>query len=253
MALESASFISGLVSANPPGTDAISQGDDHLRLIKTVLKASLPNADAAINGIHTKATAPSSTSAGQLWFDTTDNLVKIRNEADDGWIILLASEGGRLLKVTHDIEATSSTFRSDTYVDTGWSITHTALSTSSTLYVHVDGMNDVFSAWDESGSWRFSDHQYTYIRLANTSGTLIVGTTDNIQVGDVKADGHSGLTASAEHGFGFSHTWKVVSGNRPTPDSGTTYTFDIWSKQPEAAAGGTTFVNGTMVVWEVEE
>jgi len=33
MALESASFISGLVSANPPGTDAISQGDDHLRLI----------------------------------------------------------------------------------------------------------------------------------------------------------------------------------------------------------------------------
>ena len=73
MALESASFISGLVSANPPGTDAISQGDDHLRLIKTVLKASLPNADAAINGIHTKATAPSSTSAGLLWFDTTLN------------------------------------------------------------------------------------------------------------------------------------------------------------------------------------
>ena len=75
MALESASFISGLVSANPPGTDAISQGDDHLRLIKTVLKASLPNADAALNGIHTKATAPSSTSAGQLWFDTTANIL----------------------------------------------------------------------------------------------------------------------------------------------------------------------------------
>jgi len=83
MALESASFISGLVSANPPGTDAISQGDDHLRLIKTVLKASLPNADEAINGIHTKATEPSSTSAGLIWFDTTDKLIKIRNEAND--------------------------------------------------------------------------------------------------------------------------------------------------------------------------
>jgi len=246
MALESASFISGLVSANPPGTDAISQGDDHLRLIKTVLKASLPNADAAINGIHTKATAPSSTSAGQLWFDTTDNLIKIRNEADDGWIILLASEGSRLLKTTHSIESTTSTFRSDSYIDTGWSIAHNKLSATSTLYVHVDGMNDVFSAWDDG-----DDHQYTYIKLANTSGTLIVGTTDNILVGDVKEDGHS-ISASAEHGFGFSHTWKVTAANCPDGTSGVN-TFDIWSKQPKAAAGGTTFVSGTMMVWEVEE
>jgi len=247
MALESASFISGLVIANPPGTDAISQGDDHIRLIKTVLKASLPNADAAINGIHTGASAPSSTSAGQLWFDTTGNLIKMRNEADGGWIVLAASEGSRLLKTTHSIESTTSALRSDTYVDTGWSITHTALSASSTLYVHVDGLNDVYSAWDGG-----SDHQYTYIKLANTSGTLIVGTTDNILVGDIKDAVGSGLSSN-EYGFGFSHTWKVTSGNRPTPDSGTTYTFDIWSKQPTAAAGGTTFVSGTMMVWEVEE
>jgi len=100
MALESASFISGLVSANPPGTDAISQGDDHLRLIKTVLKASLPNADAALNGIHTKATVPSSTSAGQLWFDTTTNILKLRNEADDGWISFLSEDGNNIIKVT---------------------------------------------------------------------------------------------------------------------------------------------------------
>ena len=108
-------------------------------------------------------------------------------------------------------------------------------------------MNDVYSAWDGG-----SDHQYTYIKLANTSGTLIVGTTDNILVGDIKDAVGSGLTTN-EYGFGFSHTWKVTSGNRPTPDSGTTYTFDIWSKQPTAAGGGTTFVSGTMMVWEVEE
>ena len=38
MGLESATYISELVSANPTATDPISQGDDHLRLIKTVLK-----------------------------------------------------------------------------------------------------------------------------------------------------------------------------------------------------------------------
>ena len=114
MSLESASFISGLVSANPPGTDAISQGDDHIRLIKTVLKASLPNADAAINGIHTGASAPSSTSAGQLWFDTSANLIKMRNEADGGWIVLAASEGSRLLSTTNTTQGAVTITRSET-------------------------------------------------------------------------------------------------------------------------------------------
>jgi len=38
MALESATYISELVDTNPTATDAISQGDDHLRMLKTVLQ-----------------------------------------------------------------------------------------------------------------------------------------------------------------------------------------------------------------------
>ena len=36
MALESASFLNGLVATNPNGSDSISQGDDHLRLLKVL-------------------------------------------------------------------------------------------------------------------------------------------------------------------------------------------------------------------------
>ena len=201
MALESATYIDGLVTTNPPGSDSISQGDDHLRLIKTVLKNSFPNVSTA--------TTP-------------------------------------LVSVTHAICSTTSTFRSDSYIDTGWSITHDKQSTTSTLYVEVDGMNDVFGSW--SGA---SNHQYTYIKLADSSGTLISGTTNDIMVGDVKEDGHS-VTASAEHGFGFSHIWKVTAANCPDGTSGNN-TFDIWSKQPLATSGGTTFQTGTMMVWEIEE
>ena len=43
MALESGTYIKDLVSTNPPGTDAISQGDDHLRLIKSTIQASFPS------------------------------------------------------------------------------------------------------------------------------------------------------------------------------------------------------------------
>jgi hypothetical protein len=48
MALESATYISGLVDSNPSGSDSISLGDDHLKLIKSVLKTTLPNANAVI-------------------------------------------------------------------------------------------------------------------------------------------------------------------------------------------------------------
>lgn len=48
MALESGSYISDLVAANPDGTDTRSQGDDHIRLIKQVLKNTLPNLNGAM-------------------------------------------------------------------------------------------------------------------------------------------------------------------------------------------------------------
>lgn len=43
MSLESADFIPGLVETNPEGTDPKSQGDDHLKLLKHVLKSQFPN------------------------------------------------------------------------------------------------------------------------------------------------------------------------------------------------------------------
>ncbi len=47
MGLESVSFISELVTANPTGSDDYATADDHLRLLKTVLQAQFPNFTAA--------------------------------------------------------------------------------------------------------------------------------------------------------------------------------------------------------------
>lgn len=50
MALEAGDgFISGLVVTNPVNaTDQLAQGDDHIRLIKTALKGTFPNLNAAV-------------------------------------------------------------------------------------------------------------------------------------------------------------------------------------------------------------
>jgi hypothetical protein len=42
MALETATYISDLVPSNPLAGDPLNQGDDHIRLLKSVLQATLP-------------------------------------------------------------------------------------------------------------------------------------------------------------------------------------------------------------------
>ena len=43
MAVESASWVTQLVDTNPVVGDPVGEGDDHLRLIKSVLKTSFPS------------------------------------------------------------------------------------------------------------------------------------------------------------------------------------------------------------------
>lgn len=49
MGLEAGQYISDLVSTNPTGTDPRRQGDDHVRLIKSVLQNTFPNLTGAVN------------------------------------------------------------------------------------------------------------------------------------------------------------------------------------------------------------
>ena len=63
MTVESATFISQLAPANPAASDSISEGSNHLRLIKTVLQAQFPNLTAA-------AVNPTSAQFNKLGFET---------------------------------------------------------------------------------------------------------------------------------------------------------------------------------------
>ena len=73
MALENAAFVDGLVITNPTGSDSISQGDDHIRLIKKVLKATFPDADAA-QSLFPPSGFCASLTAGSLANGSTDKM-----------------------------------------------------------------------------------------------------------------------------------------------------------------------------------
>ena len=53
MALESATYINGLVATNPTSSDNVSDGDNHIRLIKSAVKATFPNLTGAVTATHT--------------------------------------------------------------------------------------------------------------------------------------------------------------------------------------------------------
>lgn len=52
MALESATYINGLVASNPTSSDNISDGDNHIRLIKSAIKTTFPNITGAVTSTH---------------------------------------------------------------------------------------------------------------------------------------------------------------------------------------------------------
>tara|TARA_R110002020_G_scaffold445765_1_gene657712 strand:- start:3028 stop:3858 length:831 start_codon:yes stop_codon:yes gene_type:complete len=275
MALESATFVSGLVQANPPGTDVISQGDDHLRLIKKVLLNSFPNADAAINGIHVKATAPSSTTAGLLWFDSTDNILKLRDETNNSWIALAISpvtdykilgsptvgwtlptaEGtsgqalttnaagalvfanaGDVRNVSHGTQSISATIREETYTDTGYTFTYTKQEAATDLYIQCNFECTNWSNFDTVTT------QTQTVRLVYSTSTVITPT--DIRVGYMTDDTQSG-TGNVEHGNVASFVWKASS------LAAASYTFKIQCKSLEKDDGGFGCGNAAWLIWEV--
>ena len=104
MALDTGNYISDLSRLNPTATDPVSEGDDVLRFIKKVLQKTFPmgtdstantgiGPDQAVQVIIAKSSAPTiggsaAESMGLVWLDTSNDLVKMRNQANDAWITL---------------------------------------------------------------------------------------------------------------------------------------------------------------------
>ena len=57
-------------------------------------RTDLNNALAAVVSNNSNSSEPSTTYAYMLWVDTTNNLVKLRNSANNAWIILFTTNGG---------------------------------------------------------------------------------------------------------------------------------------------------------------
>lgn len=74
MALETGTYISSLNASNPASTDGLAQADDHIRLLKSTIKATLPNVTGAITATHTELNKMDGVTATTAELNTTAGL-----------------------------------------------------------------------------------------------------------------------------------------------------------------------------------
>ena len=74
MALESGTYINSLNASNPAATDGLAQADDHLRLVKSTVKATFPNLTGAITASQTELNVLDGLTAIQAELNFTDGV-----------------------------------------------------------------------------------------------------------------------------------------------------------------------------------
>ena len=202
MSHENADFINQLDVNLPKGTDTISEGDIHLRLIKKAIQQSFPNVNEPVNAIHTGESAPTLHSAGTVWFDTSTGLIKMRDQEDEVWLNMAHGQAdglGSLLNISwFDFGDTQGRWYTD------WTEIHTAtiepLSTTSSLIFELTGQAGCSGYGESESLWgrvhnKTNDDYYDEIKLIGFSH---VSDSGNFEI----YGGFSGRQLLANHGMG---------------------------------------------------
>ena len=74
MALESGTYVNSLNASNPASTDGLAQADDHIRLLKSTIKATLPNVTGAITATQLELNLMDGVTATTAELNVTDGL-----------------------------------------------------------------------------------------------------------------------------------------------------------------------------------
>ncbi len=107
MALETATYINGLNPLNPVVGDDVSQGDDHIRLLKSTLQATFPAVAGAVTPTHTELNYVDGVTSNiqtQLDAKATPGLIT-QNSKSAAYTLVLGDAGKHILHPSADTTA----------------------------------------------------------------------------------------------------------------------------------------------------
>lgn len=183
MALESSTYINGLVATNPTGSDNISQGDNHIRLIKETIKATFPNIAGAVSDTHTAINSAVTAANAATNANTASTIVKRDASGNFSAGTVTAALAGNVTgNVTGDV--------------TGNASTATALATARTIGgVSFNGTADIdLPGVNSAGNQSTSGNAATASALATAREIALTGDVS----GTANFDGSGNISIATE-------------------------------------------------------
>lgn len=206
-------------------------------------RADLNNALLAIVSTNSGTSAPSTTFANQLWYDTTNNKLMMRNEADNAWITVFESDqtNNRVNLITDDIQyATSAvTEVKNTSGTTVLSLQVPSQSTAETGTENTQVMTPLRTKQSIEANSITTVAAGTGISVASSGTTRTVSTnlTAGLGIGvsgatvrlkeDFIANSSSILTSGNTSSFNNSTGGPVLISGRTTSTGGGTFTLSV--------------------------
>lgn len=206
MGLESATYISDLNTANPDGADGKSQGDDHLRLIKAVLKATFPNITGAVSADQSSlvkhklnaGAAPTVNddsgdgyTVASIWIDLTNDLAYICVDSTLGAAVWLPIGG---IKTGMSMMF----FQSSTTVMTGW----TFQAKDVDYIIRPGASNNVggtTSGTADNTGWAITGITGSQPNHTHGAGTLTMGAPSHLVARDLSSDPYDSASSTHTH------------------------------------------------------
>ena len=106
----SSTYVTGLVPANPTSNDNVSDGDNHIRLIKDVLKRSFPNIGGEVSATHTAINTAATDVASATNASTASTIVKRDSGGNFTATVVTANLIGNVVgQVQGDVYASNGT------------------------------------------------------------------------------------------------------------------------------------------------
>ena len=202
------------------------------------VRADINNALLAIVSTNSGSSQPSTMFANQLWYDTTNNQLKMRNEANNAWIILLESDqtNNRVNIITDDIQYATSgvTEVKNTSGTTILSLQAPTQTTAETGTENTQVMTPLRTKQSIEANAVTTVSAGTGISVASSGNTRTVST--NLTSGN--GISVSGATVSLKNSFMANTSSALSSGNTSSFTNSTGYPVII-SGRTTSSGGGT--------------
>ena len=201
MALESGTFIDSLNVANPVSTDALAQADDHLRLIKSTIKATFPNVAGAVTLTHSEINARNAL-VGNLTAPQGTKMLFASHPAPTGWTT--QTDNDKALRVVNG----------STTLGTGGSAAFTSAFASQTPSGTVSTTFNGTTSPTTLSVDQIPSHNHTFTEeFTKEDNNFSAGSQRPLRENSVNLGNYTITTATTGGGQGHDHDFAVTGGS----------------------------------------